>query len=245
MMKKIAIITFFLIIVLTVSFLAIAKHYPKKSQNIEIKSENADISNEPENNSSSENSENTEPSEVKIEDNINITSDDSKKTEQTVPDATLEAKKEVSITNKLVSFGYGKADSRKIDTIIIHSSYNAMGGDKYDVDGLIKEYKSYGVSSHYLIDRKGKTYQLVADKNIAYHAGVSKVPDGRTNVNDFSLGIEMMNTEEGKYTDEQYSALKSLIANLKNKYKIKYVLGHNQIAPGRKTDPWNFDWGKI
>jgi N-acetyl-anhydromuramyl-L-alanine amidase AmpD len=149
------------------------------------------------------------------------------------------------IINKLVSWGYRAASSRIIDTIIIHSSYNALGGDEYSVDGLLKEYKSYGVAPHYLIDRGGKIYQLVADKNIAYHAGVGQTPDGRTDINNFSIGIEMMNTEGGKFTSQQYVALKNLIANLKSKYKIKYVLGHNQIAQGRKTDPWNFDWNKI
>jgi uncharacterized protein YxeA len=174
---------------------------------------------------------------------------------QVIPDTqSTEAKaetKEVNLSpsygiiSKLVSWGYKSVGSRNIDTIVIHSSYDALGGDKYSVDGLLSEYKSYGVAPHYLIDRAGKIYQLVADKNIAYHAGVSQVPDGRKSVNDFSIGIEMMNTETGKFTGEQYTALKNLIVILRGKYKIKYVLGHNQIAEGRKTDPWNFDWNKI
>ncbi|MFZ2188664.1 MAG: N-acetylmuramoyl-L-alanine amidase [Candidatus Moraniibacteriota bacterium] len=151
----------------------------------------------------------------------------------------------LSITNRLVSFGFQKSDSRKIDTIIIHSSYDAIGDDPYSVSGVIAEYKSYGVSPHYLIDRKGNIYRLVEDKNIAYHAGESKMSDGRTGVNIFSIGIEMLTTKKEKLTDAQYSALKLLIANLKGKYKITAVLGHNEIAPGRKDDPWNFEWGKI
>jgi hypothetical protein len=173
----------------------------------------------------------TKTVDVKIEDKI-VAKEDSSSTS-------------AGIINKLVSWGYKTASSRSIDTVVIHSSYNALGGDTYDVDKLIKEYRGYGVSPHYLIGREGKVYQLVADKNIAYHAGVSQTPDGRTNVNDFSIGIEVMNTETGKFTDQQYAALKNLIASLKSKYKIKYVLGHNQIAKGRKTDPWNFDWNKI
>ncbi|KKQ40354.1 MAG: N-acetylmuramyl-L-alanine amidase, negative regulator of AmpC, AmpD [Candidatus Moranbacteria bacterium GW2011_GWC2_37_73] len=86
---------------------------------------------------------------------------------------------------------------------------------------------------------------MVTDQNIAWHAGVSKVPDGRTNVNDFSIGIEMINTKDGKYTDDQYAALNSLIVTLKKKYKIKYILGHNEIAPDRKTDPWGIEWNKV
>jgi len=151
----------------------------------------------------------------------------------------------LSITNRLTTWGFQKASDRKIDTIIIHSSYDALGDDPYSVSGVIAEYKEYEVAPHYLIDRQGKVYRLVEDKNIAYHAGESKMPDGRTGVNAFSIGVEMLTTKKDKLTDEQYSALKLLITNLKGKYKIGDVLGHNQIAPGRKDDPWNFEWSKL
>lgn len=151
----------------------------------------------------------------------------------------------ISITNKFVSWGYEKAGGRKIDTIIIHSTYNALGGDLFSLEKILDIYKSYGVSPHYIINRGGKIYRLVADENIAYHAGESVVPDGRTGVNNFSIGIELINSKTEKPTASQYSALSGLINNLKSKYGIKYVLGHNQIAPGRKDDPWNFDWKKI
>ena len=151
----------------------------------------------------------------------------------------------IEIIERLVSWGFQKADGRKIDTIIIHSSYDANGAAPYDVDGLIKEYKQYKVTPHYLIDRNGKIYQLVEEKNIAYQAGKSQTPDGRKNVNDFSIGIEMMNMKTGQMTDEQYQALNELIGDIKSRYEIKYVLGHNQIASDRKDDPWNLDWEKI
>jgi N-acetyl-anhydromuramyl-L-alanine amidase AmpD len=151
----------------------------------------------------------------------------------------------LSITNRLVSFGFQKAQNRKIDTIIIHSSYDALGDDPYSVSGVIAEYKSYGVSPHYLIDRKGNVSRLVEDKNIAYHAGESKMSDGRTGVNAFSIGVEMLTTKKDKLTDAQYSALKLLISELKGKYEITSVLGHDQIAPGRKDDPWNFEWSRL
>ncbi len=151
----------------------------------------------------------------------------------------------IKIIKNLVSWGYETSSERNIDTVIIHSSYDALGSDPYDLEGLLKEYKLYKVSPHYVINREGEIYQLVADKNIAYHAGVSQMPDGRRSINEFSLGIELMNTEKDKYTDDQYQALSELIAYLKKKYKIDYVLGHSQIAPGRKTDPWNFDYSRI
>jgi hypothetical protein len=160
--------------------------------------------------------------------------------EEDVPRVT-----KLSITNRLVTWGFQKVADRKIDTIIIHSSYDAIGDDPYSVSGVIAEYKEYEVAPHYLIDRQGKVYRLVEDKNIAYHAGESKMPDGRTGVNAFSIGVEMLTTKKEKLTDAQYSALKLLIADLKGKYKIGDVLGHNQIAPGRKDDPWNFEWSKL
>lgn len=149
------------------------------------------------------------------------------------------------IIEDLVGWGYQKAGNRSIDTIIIHSSYDAISGNPYSYTGILDEYKGFGVSPHYLIDRDGQIYRLVEDKNIAYHAGVSKMPDGRTNVNSFSIGIEIMNTKTSKFTDKQYAALKYLIGFLKGKYSIKNVLGHDDIAPDRKDDPWNFDWSKI
>lgn len=168
------------------------------------------------------------------------------KTEQNKGEEIIEnSASSPNITGKLISWGYQSANSRSIDTIVIHSSYDALGDDPYDLDGLIDEYKQYGVAAHYLIDRKGKIYQLVKDKNIAYHAGVGSVPDGRTDVNNFSVGIELMNTKDDKFTDAQYSSLNELVDYLKSQHKIKYTLGHNQIAPGRKDDPWNFNWDSL
>jgi len=158
----------------------------------------------------------------------------------------VEKSDQLLIISKKINWGFmSVSGKRKIDTIIIHSSYDALGNDPYSVGGLLKEYKTYGVAPHYLIDRDGNVYQLVADQDVAYHAGLSRTPDGRENVNDFSLGIELMNKENGKYTEKQYAGLKNLIKNLKEKYPIKYVLGHDQISSGRKTDPWNFDWNKL
>jgi hypothetical protein len=164
---------------------------------------------------------------------------------EVVQEKTATSNYTFKISNKLVDFGYQSATNRKIDTIIVHSSYDALGSDVFSVSGIIKEFKEYGVSAHYLIGREGDVYRLVEDKNIAWHAGESKVPDGRTGVNSFSIGIELVNTKSDKFTADQYSALNKLIAQLKDKYEIKYVLGHKQIAPERKTDPWNIDWDKV
>jgi hypothetical protein len=154
-------------------------------------------------------------------------------------------KTNVSVIDRLVSFGYENRSSRDIDTVIVHSSYDALGKDPYSVSGVIAEYKQAGVSPHYLIDRKGIIYRLVEDRDVAYHAGVSKTPDGRSGVNAFSIGIEVIGKDTDSPTSAQYASLRSLIASLKSKYSIKYVLGHSDIAPGRKTDPWGFDWKEL
>ena len=156
-----------------------------------------------------------------------------------------EANEAPSIINKKVSFGFSVSSGRKIDTVVLHSSYDALGSEPYSVSGTIKEYGEYGVAPHYLIDRKGVIYRLVDDKNIAYHAGESKMADGRTGVNGFSIGVELLNKKDDKYTEAQYAAVNTLIAYLKDLYPIKYVVGHDDIAPGRKTDPWNFEWKKV
>lgn len=155
-----------------------------------------------------------------------------------------EAVKGFTLKSKLVSFGHESASGRTINTIVLHSSH-AVSGDPYDVDAVIALWKSYSVAPHYMIARNGTVYQLVSDKNIAYHAGDSKMSDGRTGVNNFSIGVEILNTKTDKYTSAQYQATKDLISALEKKYGNLKVVGHDTIAPGRKTDPWNFDWGKL
>lgn len=158
----------------------------------------------------------------------------------------MEAEKEADIVDRLMSTGFAvPAKARTIDTIVLHSSYNALGGDPYSVEKVVAIYESYGVSAHYLIDRSGTIYRLVADQNIAYHAGASKMPDGRKDVNNFSIGIEIMNTEQTNYTKAQYEAVNTLVATLKKKHTIKNIVGHGDIAPDRKSDPWQFDWKKL
>ncbi len=159
---------------------------------------------------------------------------------ESAPDSGLE------ITPRLTSFGFRTPPSeRSIDTIVLHSSYNASGGDAYNLEKIIGQYEQYGVGAHYLIARDGKIYQLVRESNIAYHAGESKMPDGRKNVNDFSIGIEIVGTEDSGFTGKQYDAVNDLITQIKTRYKIKDIVGHGDVAPSRKTDPWKFDWKKL
>lgn len=233
-LKIFAIIALFIVIALSYFTL-------KDTKSVEIKNENI----APAENVANQNDEVAEVIEVEK----NNSTEAPAPIETKVDDSTVKSVEQKistpNIINKNISWGYQSASGRLIDTIVIHSSYDALGDDPYSVSGLIAEYKQYGVAAHYLIDRQGNIYQLVKDKNIAYHAGVSSVPDGRSNVNNFSIGIELMNTKSDKFTSKQYDSLSRLVDYLKSEYKIKYTLGHNQIAPERKDDPWNFDWSKI
>ncbi|GIW65557.1 MAG: hypothetical protein KatS3mg094_076 [Candidatus Parcubacteria bacterium] len=153
----------------------------------------------------------------------------------------------IKIKNLTANINWGfKYDHRRfIDTIIIHSSYNSLDKDHYNVNKIINIYKNYEVLAHYLIDRQGNIYKLLSEDKIAYHAGKSKLPDNRTNVNLYSIGIELIYHKNESPNELQYQALNELINDIKSRYQIKYILGHKDIATDRKDDPWNFDWSKI
>jgi N-acetyl-anhydromuramyl-L-alanine amidase AmpD len=151
----------------------------------------------------------------------------------------------VAIVDKKISWGFKRDANRSIDAVIIHSTYNANGVDSFSVQGVLEQFKSYGVASHYLIDRKGVIYRLVDERNVAFHAGASTLPDGRVNVNSTSIGIEIITTLYCQPTEEQYVSVAALVKEINSRHPLKYVKGHCDIAPGRKSDPWNFDWTKF
>jgi AmpD protein len=107
---------------------------------------------------------------------------------------------------------------------------------------------SLTVSAHFLIERDGAVIQFVSCADRAWHAGVSRF-GARENCNDFSLGIELEGTDELPYTDAQYGALHNLIGELRRAYPAispERIVGHSDIAPGRKTDPGAaFDWPRL
>lgn len=101
------------------------------------------------------------------------------------------------------------------------------------------------VSAHFFITRPGEINQFVACQDRAWHAGISYW-QGRTACNDFSIGIELEGDEYTPYTQAQYDALLPLMMSLKRHYPLQQVVGHQDIAPGRKTDPGPFfDWARI
>jgi N-acetyl-anhydromuramoyl-L-alanine amidase len=95
------------------------------------------------------------------------------------------------------------------------------------------------VSSHLLIDRKGEVTQYVPFNKRAWHAGESSF-DGRKQCNDFSIGIELEGCDEENYCEAQYYSLAKvtdLICQRWQKITKDRIVGHSDIAPGRKTDP--------
>lgn len=101
------------------------------------------------------------------------------------------------------------------------------------------------VSSHFLIRRNGDLIQFVACRLRAWHAGASQW-QGRDRCNDFSIGIELEGSDFEPFTDAQYESLSQLTQVLRTTYPILDIVGHSDIAPGRKTDPGPyFDWARL
>lgn len=104
------------------------------------------------------------------------------------------------------------------------------------------------VSAHLVIYRDGRVIQYVPFSKRAWHAGVSQF-EGRERCNDFSIGIELEGTDDLPYTDAQYLALVQCSTQLLAQYpglSIARIVGHSDIAPGRKTDPGAaFDWTRF
>jgi len=130
-----------------------------------------------------------------------------------------------------------------VDTIVVHSIY---AGDTCDTPRCLALLEEHQVAAHYIIPEDGKPLLLVPEEKRAWHAGLSCTPDGRENVNDFSIGIELVTTSAMTYQDEQYIALAELIADIYTRWPIRLVLGHDMIAPTRKVDPGPyFQWDRL
>lgn len=102
-----------------------------------------------------------------------------------------------------------------------------------------EEIKDLRVSAHAVIRRTGEIVQYVPFQQRAWHAGQSCF-DGRERCNDFSIGIELEGCDDQPYTDAQYATLAETARAIMAAYPaitVSRIVGHNDIAPGRKTDP--------
>lgn len=142
-----------------------------------------------------------------------------------------------------------RPERSSIDTVIVHSMRCPWNKGRSPLKSCLKLLKLYKVSAHYIITRSGRVVQLVPPRYKAWHAGESRLPfpdDQRESVNAFSVGIELLEATGRPFTSLQYLALAALIKRLSRKHRIKNVLGHEHVAPGRKNDPGkHFDWKKL
>ncbi len=105
--------------------------------------------------------------------------------------------------------------------------------------------KDLRVSAHFFVRRDGEVIQFVSCARRAWHAGVSRWR-GRERCNDFSIGIELEGCDDQIFSDAQYRQLARLTRGLREAYPVQEIVGHSDIAPGRKTDPGrSFDWPRF
>jgi N-acetylmuramoyl-L-alanine amidase len=133
----------------------------------------------------------------------------------------------------------------KIDFLIIH--YTACDFD-FSLEILCDPLRENPVSAHYLIDESGKVFRLVDEMKRAWHCGQS-FWKGKEQLNDFSIGIELVNPGRGAtyrpFIKAQMNSLCALAKGIIQRHAIspQHVLGHSDVAPLRKEDPGElFDW---
>ncbi len=136
--------------------------------------------------------------------------------------------------------------SAVVDTVVVHAT--VIPTLEATVDAFLQT--SSQVSAHYVVGRDGKIVQMVEDTERAWHAGVSEL-EGVKGVNDFSVGIEIVNLNDGidAFTDAQYGAVAAIIRHLRESYDIRdrRIVSHALVArpAGRKSDPAGFDFGRL
>lgn len=163
-----------------------------------------------------------------------------------------------------------------VDVVMIHHCSDCVSNpaSPYCVASIVNTFSNLGVSSHYIIDREGAVHQLVEETKVAYHAGKGHMqawPQRKNTMNAYSIGIELLAVGSARdmhihmsaedyakipaehigYTEAQYAALNELINEIcvrhpKVQKNRKHIIGHDEYAPERKTDPGElFDWSKL
>lgn len=163
-----------------------------------------------------------------------------------------------------------------ITHVMLHFTNNALRSPQspYNIEDVYALFEEYEVSAHYMIDREGEIYLLVPEERAAFHAGKGRhlnYQEYGNGLNDYSIGIELMaiGTKEEMlstipeetydsidplnmgYTEEQYIALNKLLDDILTrnpgiKNDREHIIGHDEYAPVRKSDPGElFDWSRI
>ena len=119
---------------------------------------------------------------------------------------------------------------------------NTLPAGRHASFGVLRDLR---VSAHFFVRRSGDVLQFVATHERAWHAGVSSWR-GRSNCNDWSIGIELEGLEGRSFAAAQYRALHRLLRAILTRHPIDEVVGHEHVAPGRKRDPGaRFDWARL
>ena len=151
-----------------------------------------------------------------------------------------------------------RPEGAPIDILVIHSislppgRFGGRGIEQLFCNTLnpddhpyYREIQNLKVSTHVLIRRNGQLVQFVPFHRRAWHAGLSYC-EGRSRINDFSVGVELEGADDLPFEDAQYESLTKLTRALRQSYPAitpERIYGHCDIAPGRKTDPGpTFDW---
>lgn len=160
---------------------------------------------------------------------------------------------------RIVSPNFGpRPPGMTIDLVIVHSISlppGEYGGDAIerlftnrldpDAHPYFATIRDLRVSAHFLVRRSGELLQFVSCDRRAWHAGASAWK-GRTDCNDFSVGIELEGLEGDTFEEAQYERLAATLARLASRYPIRAVAGHEHVASGRKQDPGaGFDWAGL
>lgn len=166
-----------------------------------------------------------------------------------------------------------------LDMVMLHFCSDVVENptDPFNVDRIVEIFTSYTVSAHYLIDRDGTVFRFVPEDRVAYHAGRGRLagfPERTNRLNEYSIGIEMLNVGSAKdmelfmsrekyaefaainpqwigYTEAQYTALRQLLESIAQRHpgvKLdrKHIIGHEEYAARRRSDPGElFDWKRI
>jgi N-acetyl-anhydromuramyl-L-alanine amidase AmpD len=163
-----------------------------------------------------------------------------------------------------------------ITHIVFHFTSNAVQNPEnpYNPNNIRETFLDYGISAHYMIGREGEIYMLVPENRIARHAGkgdLENFPHYTDELNKYSIGIEMLaiGTKEEMnsmvpaktydaiprphigFTEAQYQSLQELVNDIVNrnpaiKKDRAHIIGHDEYAPNRKTDPGSlFNWTEI
>ena len=117
-----------------------------------------------------------------------------------------------------------------------------------EADDSVADLRGVEVSPHLFVDRKGAITQFVSFDRRAWHAGISTWRK-RPNCNDYSIGIELEGKDTEGFEKAQYQSLRKVLTALCLAYdrlSLDSIVGHNEISPGRKTDPGEFfNWKEL